>query len=170
MIWSGFGLPVSSSGTLAERLLWPWATERSSRSQSGILSFVRMLWYERTSQGQLCHFLLGSNALYGLQLLHQLKQPRQSEWPWLQTGHAAGFAPFASSCILNSLNGLQFLDSGCNLWSGIFWGGQLILQLRNEGSSPDIRSSPLISSQSFFRDFYFSGNSFRSLVTLHWWW
>lgn len=84
--------------------------------------------YERTMQGQLCRFLLGPNALYGRQLLHQLKRPPRSEWPWLQTGHGAGFAPFASSCILNSLNGLQFLDGGGNLWSGIFWVGQLIFQ------------------------------------------
>ncbi len=40
VIWAGFGLPVSVSGTLAERLLWPWATERSARPQSGILSGV----------------------------------------------------------------------------------------------------------------------------------
>ncbi len=35
---SGFGLPVSVSGTLAERLLWPWTTERSAHTQSGILN------------------------------------------------------------------------------------------------------------------------------------
>ncbi len=40
MIWVGFGLPVSVSGTLAERLLWPWVTERSAHPQSGILSGV----------------------------------------------------------------------------------------------------------------------------------
>ncbi len=40
MIWAGFGLPVSVSGTLAERLLWPWATEQSAHTQSGILSWA----------------------------------------------------------------------------------------------------------------------------------
>ncbi len=39
-IWVGFGLPVSVSGTLAERLLLTWATERSAHTQSWILSWA----------------------------------------------------------------------------------------------------------------------------------
>ncbi len=54
VIWAGFGLPVSESGTLAERLLWLWATERSARPQSGILSgFAHMLCLTHPSKSRL---------------------------------------------------------------------------------------------------------------------
>ncbi len=54
VIWAGFGLPVSESGTLAERLLWPWATEQSARPQSGILSsFAHMLCSTHPSKSRL---------------------------------------------------------------------------------------------------------------------
>ncbi len=47
-------VPVSVSGTLAEHLLWPWATERSARPQSGILSgFAHMLCSTHPSKSRL---------------------------------------------------------------------------------------------------------------------
>lgn len=36
--------------------------------------------FEHTLQGQVCRFLLRPNALYGRQLLNQLKYPRRSEF------------------------------------------------------------------------------------------
>ncbi len=51
---AGYGLPVSVSGTLAEHLLWPWATERSACPQSGILSgFAHMLCSTHPSKSRL---------------------------------------------------------------------------------------------------------------------
>ncbi len=73
MIWAGFGLPVSVSGTLVECLLWSWATERSARTQSRILNwatlrFAHMLWY--------CHIIfskIACNLQYVLSLHTALK-------------------------------------------------------------------------------------------------
>ncbi len=47
VIWAGFGLPVSVSGTLADRLLWLWATERHTKQNIELtvipLRFAHML-------------------------------------------------------------------------------------------------------------------------------